>query len=112
MPDNPYAAGADAPSARLWEAFRAGEAAALATFSLYPNPSAGPPTLAWQLPLGTRAGQLRLYDPLGRLVRTLALPATAAGTATVPGLGPGLYVAHLLDAEGHRQGGARRLVVE
>ena len=30
LPDNPYAAGADAPSARLWEAFRAGEAAALA----------------------------------------------------------------------------------
>ena len=90
----------------------AGEAAALATFALSPNPTAGPPTLAWQLPPGTRAGQLRLYDPLGRLVQALALPATAAGSVAVPGLGPGLYVAHLLDAQGHRQGGARKLVVE
>ena len=90
----------------------AGEAAALATFALYPNPTTGPPTLAWQLPPGARAGQLRLYDPLGRLVQALALPATAAGSVAVPGLGPGLYVAHLLDAAGHRQGGARKLVVE
>ena len=90
----------------------AGEAAALATFALYPNPTTGPPTLAWRLPPGTRAGQLRLYDPLGRLVQALALPATATGTLAVPGLAPGLYVAHLLDADGHRQGGARKLVVE
>ena len=90
----------------------AGEAAALATFALYPNPTTGPPTLAWQLPPGTRAGQLHLYDPLGRLVQALALPATATGTLAVPGLAPGLYVAHLLDADGQRQGGARKLVVD
>ena len=89
----------------------AGEATALATFNLFPNPAAGPFTVQWQLPPTARAGQLRLYSALGQLVRSVALPPTASGRLAVSGLAPGCYVVRLVDVTGAGQGRAQRVAV-
>ena len=89
----------------------AAEARATATFYAFPNPASGPVAFHWQLPPGQRAGAVRLYSPLGQLVRMVALPPTASGQQEVSGLAAGLYVARLVDADGRGQGSAQRLEV-
>jgi hypothetical protein len=82
-------------------------------FALYPNPSrTGNATLTWQLAPGPPAARLLLYSTLGQLVQKKALATATAGTATVTGLAPGVYLARLVDAAGRGRGLTQRLVVQ
>ncbi|QNH61372.1 T9SS type A sorting domain-containing protein [Hymenobacter sediminicola] len=83
------------------------------TFELFPNPASTTATVRYQLPAGTTAAALHLYDATGRLARRLTLRGGSGGAeVTVPlaGLAPGLYAATLLAADG-RPLATRRLAV-
>lgn len=83
----------------------------LARLAVYPNPSAGPATLALALDASAEV-TLTVHDALGRGVarQRLALGAGEHRLALPVGLAPGLYVA-VAEAGGERLGTARFTVV-
>ena len=69
----------------------------------YPNPAAGPATLAFAVAQPTEATVV-VYDALGREVaRPVDGLASGAVSATLPALPAGLYVARLTTADGREE---------
>ena len=76
--------------------------------AVFPNPAHEHVTL--RLPTGSGATTVELRDALGRLVRTLSVPATGGDThLSLAGMVPGLYSLHAYSATRH---GIRRLQIE
>ncbi|MDO7877543.1 FG-GAP-like repeat-containing protein [Hymenobacter sp. ASUV-10] len=89
-----------------------GPAAPRTILRLYPNPAGSHGTVQLEASMGAEAATAQVYNTLGQLLRTQAVPAAARGRAVLPltGLAPGTYVVQLRTAAGRQL--SQRLVVE
>ncbi|MCB9053813.1 MAG: T9SS type A sorting domain-containing protein [Lewinellaceae bacterium] len=72
-----------------------------ASLSLFPNPTAGPLTLAWAAPPPGREAHLHLYDAGGREVWRQQRPVERQMELSLSGLPEGLYFLQVRTSEGN-----------